>query len=132
MQAEDRFETASCPHCQTRQELGKRSVLAHVSTAAEARAILVQPVAMTESLPRHDSLVDAAASKAKGIRSKTRLAETALEWGCKLFRPLPHGQAIEILQAAGLDAERGEQEIRRLLVQDQIFEPKVGHYSWLS
>ncbi len=105
-----------------------RAAMAQGTTLQAAQSAL-RPDA---PLPRYDDPVDAAAAKARGTINKSERAELVLLWLTRLQESVPHDDAVRSLRRAGLDDERSEKEIVRMLAGDVIFEPKAGFYRHLE
>lgn len=133
-----RHATAQCPKCQDKVELRRRVRLwegASARAAAQAAALLRaggpgqwQP---QQRLVRHDSPVDAAAAAGREHRNASRRAEAVAETLGRLDGTFAYASLMQALEKAGLSADRAEKERIRLLAQDHIFEPTVGHYRML-
>jgi hypothetical protein len=143
---EARHDSAACPGCRKSVELAHRTKLWEGADAREAqrqaahhRAQMAgRTVSATVSLfqpkarsVRHDSPAEEAAATARGIANKGARAEMV---AATLGRggPMPHADLVQALQLAGLDAERSEAEVTRMLAMDILMEPKAGHYRVLG
>lgn len=98
-------------------------------TSLQAAQFALRPDA---PVARYDDPVDAAAAKARGTINKSERADLVLLWLTRLQASVAHDDAIRSLRRAGLDAERSEKEIIRMLAGDVIFEPKAGFYRHLD
>lgn len=141
-----RQASASCPSCSTRCEPGTRRHLWRGDSPQEAQAAaaqlrlpkgayatvqaLAEPKARTA--PRHDSPIDAAAAQGVGITNKSERAEAVARALCRLQGAAPHGELVAALVKAGLDSERAEAEVVRMLATDVLIEPRAGSYRWLG
>lgn len=145
-----RNATSTCPRCQKNVDLRRRRRLwegdapedarqatAAISTAlAQGRPFEEAAQAVTTlqdpaPVPKHDSPVDAAAAKARGITNKSDRAEAVLQWLTELEGTVADADALAALQKAGLTLPRAEKEIVRMLASDVIFEPRAGWYQHL-
>lgn len=74
-----------------------------------------------------EDLVQYAASLVATVVSKPKKADGIVE---ALDDALPEGVPVELVErafvAAGLPFERAEKELRRMLVQDELYEPRPG------
>lgn len=139
---EARHASASCPRCSKKVELAHRTRLWEGPDAQAARqqaadhrarmadrsmAATVQLFQPTERTPRHDSPAEEAAAAARGIANKGSRAEMV---AASLGRSgiMAHAHLVQALHLAGLDAERAEAEVTRMLAMDILMEPKAGHY----
>ncbi len=143
-----RHATASCPRCQKRVDVARRTRLwqgedqrqAQAAVAAHRAAMATgQPVAQIvealrpeEPLARHDDPLDAAAAQARQARNLSERADLLALWGTRLMDGLDHDILMEGLRRAGLPGERAAKEIVRMLATDVIFEPRPGHYRHLE
>lgn len=134
-----RNATATCPRCRTSVELTSRTQLwvgedarqAQVAAAqlrAAGRSTTVGPAAT----PRHDSPADAAAAKGRAIINKSARAEEVARWLERIAGPMPHRVLVEALQRSGLDQDRAEAEITRMLAMDLLMEPKSATYRMVA
>ncbi len=98
-------------------------------TTLEAAQFVLKP---DKPVPRYDDPVDAAAAKARGTINKSERADIVLLWLSRLQETAEHDDAIRSLLRAGLDADRAEKEIIRMLACDVIYEPKAGSYRHLE
>ncbi len=107
-----------------------QAAAAHTRAAAQDApvGILERPV----PLPRHDSVLDAAASKAVGIANKSARAEAVALWLTRLAGGASRTDFVAALEKAGLDRDRSEAEVVRMLAMDILFEPKAGFYRVLQ
>ncbi len=105
-----------------------RAAMAQGTTLAAA-AITLRPA---PRVPRYDDPVDAAAAKARGTVNKSERAEQVMLWLTRLLGDAPHDDVIRSLRRAGLDGERAEKEVVRMLACDVIFEPRAGYYRHLE
>lgn len=87
---------------------------------------------MEAPLVQHDSAVDAAAAKANAVVNKSQKAELVALWLTRLQGPSSHNDHLAAMRKAGLDAERADKEIVRMLAMDVVFEPKAGVYQCLE
>ncbi len=141
--AESRHATSACPRCRTSCDLRRtrpawtgddareaQAAAAHTRAAAQDApvGILERPV----PLPRHDSVLDAAASKAVGIANKSARAEAVALWLTRLAGGASRTDFVAALEKAGLDRDRSEAEVVRMLAMDILFEPKAGFYRVLQ
>lgn len=142
-----RHASASCPSCHKGVDLAHRTKLWEGPDAAEAQRQAAhhraqmgsRTIAATVSLyqpkarvpPRHDSLAEEAAAAGRGIANKGSRAEMV---AAALGRngPMPHADLVQALRLAGLDGERAEAEVTRMLAADLLLEPKAGHYRVLA
>lgn len=141
--AETRHARVSCPRCgqaadlATRQRLwqGDDATAARLA-AGDLRAQAAGACALVLERPtknvRHDSPADAAAAQAAGIINKSDRAEAVALWMTRLVGPTPHGDLVDALRRAGLDAARAEREITRMLAMDYLTEPRAGTYRVLD
>lgn len=83
-------------------------------------------------VPRHDSPVAAAAAKANAVVNKSQKAEAIALWLTRLLGDASHQDYHDAMRMAGLDVERAEKEITRMLAMDVIFEPRAGSYRSLE
>ena len=83
-------------------------------------------------VPRYDTPVDAAAAKANAVVNKSQKAETVALWLTRLQETATHEDYLAALRKAGLDPDRAEKEITRMLAMDVIFEPTAGRYRCLE
>lgn len=141
-----RQASASCPSCNTRCEPGTRRHLWRGESPQEAQAAaaqlrlpkganatiqaLAEPKARAS--PRHDSPVDAAAAQGSGITNKSERAAAVAKALCRLQGAVPHGELVAAFVKAGLEAERAEAEVVRMLATDVLIEPRAGAYRWLG
>jgi len=144
---EQRHASAACPSCHKKVELAHRTRLwegtdareaqqqaAHhraelASKGLSARVSQYQPAPRT---PRHDSPAQEAAAAARGIANKGSRAEQVATTLARLRGAVPHAELVESLQLAGLEAERAEVEVARMLAMDILMEPKAGQYKVLG
>jgi hypothetical protein len=95
---------------------------------------LVEQVMELQSNPRpvrHDSPIDAAAAKSREVINASERAEIVALWLTRLLGPSSDATFREALEKAGLEAERAEKEVIRMLACDVIYEPKMGYYAAL-
>lgn len=130
-----RHATVTCPGCRASVELASRRLLWTGDDARQAQTAAAQarqadrPVLLPPSpLPRHDSPADAAAAAAKGIINKSARAEEVARWLERVGGPMAHRTLVDALQRAGLDQDRAEAEITRMLAMDLLMEPKAATY----
>jgi hypothetical protein len=140
--AELRNASSRCPRCATSLDLrtarihwrgdspqeaqGAAAALSGGAKAAQAIALLATPAA--RALPRHDSRIDAAAAQGTGIRNKSDRADAVAKALVRLAGEAPHGELIQALERAGLDRDRAEAEVTRMLATDILMEPRAGAY----
>ncbi|HEX2066273.1 MAG TPA: hypothetical protein VHI93_05605 [Candidatus Thermoplasmatota archaeon] len=140
---EARHATAACPRCQKTAELAHRTRLWEGLDAREAqrqaahhRAQMAGKVASATvrlfaprppPAPRHDSPAAEAAASARGIANKSARAELVASTLSRAGH-VSHASLLEALRLAGLDAERAEAEVARMLAMDVLMEPRAGHY----
>jgi hypothetical protein len=130
-----RNAAATCPACRTGNELAGRRLLwagddareAQAATAALRQGARPGP-AFPAGTPRHDSPVDAAAAKGRGIVNKSARAEEIARWLERLVGAMPHRSLSDALVRSGMDQDRAEAEITRMLAVDVLLEPRAGHY----
>ncbi len=143
-----RHATVSCPRCHKRVEVKRRTRLWQGDDLKEARsAVALHRAAAAQGtsleaasfslrpdapVPRYDDPVDAAAAKGRGTTNKSDRADLVLLWLTRLQEDVPHDDAIRALRRSGLDAERAEKEVVRMLAGDVIFEPRAGSYRHLE
>jgi hypothetical protein len=140
-----RHETASCPSCHAPVEVARRTRLWQGDDARQAQAAVahhraamagglaaVQALAPRRPEPRHDSPADAAAAQASGLVNKSARAEAVALWMTRLVGLVPHRDLVDAMGKAGLDADRAEREVVRLLATDVMVEPKAGSYRVLD
>ena len=129
-----RNAAATCPRCQAKNGLEGRKKLwqgddardAQGAAAAIAQAGRIRPA--LERLPRHDSPIDAAAAKGRALVNKSARAEMVALWLERLAGPMEHRHLIDAMVRAGLDQDRAEAEVTRMLAMDLLMEPRSGHY----
>jgi hypothetical protein len=143
---ESRHASAACPRCRKGVELAHRVKLWEGTDAREAQrqaaqhhsqmagkgvSAAVSVYQPTARVSCHDSPAEEAAASARGIANKGSRAEMV---AATLSRggPATHADLIDALQLAGLDADRAEAEVTRMLAMDILLEPKAGHYRMLS
>lgn len=143
---ESRHASAACPRCSKKVDLAHRTKLWEGADAREAQrqaaqhraALTGKTVSATVSLyqprprtVRHDSHAEEAAAAAKGIANKGSRAEQV---AATLDRHggMAHADLVDALQLAGLDRDRAESEVTRMLAMDFLMEPKAGHYRVLG
>lgn len=145
-----RHKTATCPRCPTMVDLRRRRRLWEGDAPEDARQAVVglnaalrqglgeqeagaalAALTLPEQTPKHDSVLDAAAAKARAVTNMSQRAETVALWLHRLQGPTSDEQFMDALQKAGLPAERAEREIIRMLACDIIYEPRVGAYAIL-
>jgi hypothetical protein len=143
---ETRHASAACPSCRKPAELAHRTKLWEGTDAREAQRqaahhraqLATRTVSAAVSLyqprprvARHDSPAEETAASARGIANKGSRAEVV---AATLSRagPASHADLVGALQLAGLDADRAELEVTRMLAMDILLEPKAGHYRTLS
>jgi predicted RNA-binding Zn-ribbon protein involved in translation (DUF1610 family) len=142
---ESRHTTASCPSCHAQVEVAARTRLWQGDDAREAQAAVghhraalagglaaVQRSTARRPEPRHDSATDAAAAQASGLANKSARAEAVALWMTRLVGQVTHCDLVEAMGKAGLDADRAEREVVRLLATDVMVEPKAGLYRVLD
>ncbi len=136
-----RHATATCPRCQKKVDLRKRTRLWEGASAAEAQAAAASlrdeeraEIMLADHRPvvRHDSPVSAAAAQANAAVNKSEKAELIATWLTRLKGLSTHAEYLAAMQQAGLDEERSEKEIIRMLATDVIYEPKAGSYRALD
>lgn len=140
-----RHKTSSCPRCQKSVDLAKRTRLWQGDSPQDARRAIQtlradlaggreHVVALQDArpVPRHDSPVAAAAAKANAVVNKSQKAEAIALWLTRLVGDASHAQYLDALRMAGLDRERAEKEITRMLAMDVTYEPRAGHYRSLE
>ena len=140
-----RHATASCPACATTYDLAGRTpvwqgddaraaqaAVAHHRAALSGGLAAVQMLKPRRPEPRHDSPADAAAAQAGGIVNLSARAEAVALWMTRLRGLVPHRELLEAMGKAGIDGERAEREVVRLLATDLMMEPKAGHYRILD
>jgi hypothetical protein len=141
-----RHDTASCPSCHAQAEVAARTRLwqgddarqaqlavAHHRAALAGGLAAVQGLAPRRPEPRHDSAADAAAAQASGLTNKSARAEAVALWMTRLRGGLvPHAELVDAMGKAGLDADRSEREVVRLLATDVMVEPRAGFYRVLD
>lgn len=141
---------ASCPRCQKRNEIRKRTRLWEGPNARDAQSAAVHlrtqmakgiepeialksfKMAQEDAVPRHDSPIDAAAAKARAVTNKSQRADAVALWLTRLVGDVDHMGYLDALERAGLERTRGEKEIVRMLAGDVIFEPQAGRYRCLD
>ncbi len=131
-----RHAAISCPRCQAKVEMRGRSLLWQGDDARDAQAAASQAsrrgaipdLVGPERIPRHDSPADAAAAQAKSIINKSARAEAVALWLDRIAGPVPHRLLVDSLERAGLDQDRAEAEITRMLALDLLMEPRSGYY----
>lgn len=101
---------------------------AAAAASLRAKAAGAPDLSPNEPMPRHDCLSDAAAAQARGLVNKSRRAEAVALWMNRLGGDALHADLVEAMVAAGLDAERAEREIVRMLATDYLGEPRAGRY----
>ncbi|HUR62601.1 MAG TPA: hypothetical protein VM286_09595 [Candidatus Thermoplasmatota archaeon] len=144
---ETRHASASCPSCKKGVDLAHRTRLwegddglvaqrqaglhraAMADRSAPAGASLFQPAA---GALRHDSPAEEAAAAARGIANKGARAEMVAGTLDRLQGPMAHAVLVRALQSAGLEPERAELEVARMLAMDILMEPKAGLYRMLA
>lgn len=146
-----RHATTTCTSCRKTADVSRRrrlwqgdnlreaqSAAAAMRTAraqdlpeAEAHQA-VQALHPPQPLARHDSPIDAAAAKAHGIVNKSARAEAVALWMTRLLSQPTEDELMQAMRKAGLDGERAEREIVRMLAADVMYEPRVGHYAVLD
>jgi len=140
-----RHAAVSCPSCGTAVDLADRVKLWQGDSAADARAAAahhraamagglpaVQSLRPRRPEPKHDSPADAAAAQASGIVNKSARAEAVALWMTRLVGLVPHADLVAAMGKAGLDADRAEREVVRLLATDLMVEPRAGSYRVLD
>lgn len=140
-----RHKTSTCPRCQKSVELARRTRLWQGDSPTEARQAIQtlradmaggreQVVALHDArpVPRHDSPIAAAAAKANAVINKSQKAETIALWLTRLQGDGSHEDHLEAMRQAGLDRDRAEKEITRMLAMDVLFEPRAGRYRCLE
>lgn len=137
-----RHATATCPRCKSKVDLAARKPLWTGDDAAQAQAAVAEASARRKGgagtalppspLPRHDSPADAAAAAAKGIINKSARAEEVARWLERVGGPMAHRTLVDALQRAGLDQDRAEAEITRMLAMDLLMEPKSATYRMVA
>jgi hypothetical protein len=137
-----RNATASCPHCNAKADRqhqlalweGEDARAAQAATAqkrAAAGGVHGQQLAMLAApvrMPRHDSVLDAAAAQVRHVTNKSDRAEAVARWMERLASPFRHEDLIAALERAGLDAKRCHDEVIRLLSNDILLEARPGLY----
>lgn len=83
-------------------------------------------------VPRHDSPRSAAAAKANAVVNKSQKADIIALWLTRLQGDGSHDDHVEAMREAGIDRERAEKEITRMLAMDVVFEPVPGRYRCLE
>jgi len=132
--AEARHASSTCVRCGERHSHAAGRVLASGVPAAAAREIVARAAAPQGPAPaprvdRHDDPLDAAAAKGRAIANRSARAEAVALWCCRLLGgAVRHAQLLDALQRAGLDADRAEQEVVRMLACDLLLEPRPGLY----
>jgi hypothetical protein len=137
---EARHAAARCPGCQARNEIAGRNPLWRGDDAQQARAVVASLRAGDHALdnagppklPRHDSVADAAAARALGIVNRSSRAEAVAFHLVRLRGQAPHDELVEAMLKAGLDPDRAEAEITRMLALDVILEPRAGRYAMVA
>ncbi len=133
-----RHEQATCPRCRKTFKLADRHRLwqGEGARAAQAAAAALraggQEVAPPNKTPRHDSPVEAAAAQAVGIINKSRKAEVVALWLTRLTGLVPHADLVAGMEFAGLERDRAEREVVRMLATDILTEPRAGSYRVLD
>lgn len=105
-----------------------RAASAHGGSPEAVQASLRMPA----KVPRHDDPLHAAAAQAKRITNKSERADTIALWLTRLQGDTPHEDYVTAMGHAGIDGERAEKEILRMLAADVIFEPRAGLYRSLE
>jgi hypothetical protein len=142
-----RHATVSCPSCRKAVELSQRTKLWEGEDALVAQrqaglhraAMAAKTVSPAVSLfqpatrvVRHDSPMEEAAAAARGIANKGSRAEMVAGTLDRLQGLTPHASLVHALQLAGLERERAELEVARMLAMDILMEPKAGQYRMLA
>ncbi len=143
----------TCPRCQTSVDVRRRRRFWEGPDAIEARAAAgrvaaafaqgLDPAdgsadgpeqALIDRRPavRHDTPMDAAAAKGRQHTNKSARAEEVALWMTRLVGDVAHDDLVAALQRSGLDFDRAEREVTRMLAADVIFEPRAGHYRHLD
>jgi hypothetical protein len=145
---ETRHANASCPRCGKGVALAHRTRLWEGSDAREAqrsaalhghrmaskaisgRLTTFQP--SPKALQSHACASDEAAARAAGIANKSSRAEAVALHLDGLQGIMAHAGLVEALEKAGLDRERAEAEVTRMLAMDVLVEPRAGQYRTLG
>ena len=142
--ADLRHATAHCPRCRQKADLRSQPLLWQGETAQEAQAAVASirgagspDIARlserpAHALPRHDSPTDAAAARGAGIRNKSDRAEAVALALTRLSGAAAHDDLVAALEKSGLDRERSEAEVTRMLAADRMMEPKAGYYRFIE
>lgn len=132
-----RHASVACPRCRTSIDLASSKMVwqgddaraAQDAAATASQRLAGQPApSRPERVPRHDSPADAAAAQGKGIINKSARAEAVALWLDRIAGPVPHRMLVDALMRSGLDQDRAEAEITRMLAMDLLMEPRSGHY----
>lgn len=83
---------------------------------------------MAPRVARHDTAIDAAAASSRGIANKSQRAEMVALTLTRATRDMAHADLVEALLRSGLDRERAEREVVRMLACDILTEPRAGRY----
>jgi DNA-directed RNA polymerase subunit RPC12/RpoP len=139
---EQRNQTAKCPACSRVVAIAGRlklwegdNGLQAAEAAGRQRASGFDVAALENQgakVPRHDSPADAAAAQAQGIINQSRRAESVATWMTRLVGQPSHQQLVEAMAKAGLEQQRAEREIVRMLACDYLTEPRAGTYRVLA
>lgn len=138
-----RYDTSSCPRCGTKAELARRTRLWQGDDARDAQRAAadlragdghatVTALADDRHLPRYDSPVDAAAAKAAAVVNQSQRADIVAWWLTRLVGDAGHDDYVTAMERAGLQPDRAEKEITRMLATDVIYEPRAGTYRVLE
>jgi DNA-directed RNA polymerase subunit RPC12/RpoP len=143
-----RHTNVACPGCRHRVAVARRTRLWQGDSMNEAqqavalhRAAFAQDtnivaaaaiMRMPSPLARHDDPLDAAAAKCKAIRNASARADELGKWLTRLVGQASHDTWLDGLSRAGLDPERAQKELVRMLATDVIFEPRAGFYAHLG
>ncbi len=141
---ERRHETVTCPRCgHTTAQASRKPIWTgdDVSGAQEALTLHhggIAALAASQRPPNraarlpHDSAVAAAASRGTGIINKSERAEAVARALASAPQTAGHADLRLALEHAGLERERAESEIVRMLATDILMEPRAGQYTLVS
>jgi hypothetical protein len=118
----------ACVSCRNTFEAALHAGLVRCVPCQEAHALSLP----ARTLPRHDSPIDAAAALASGIRNRSERAQAAALALSRLQGLVTHADLVAALERSGLDGERAEAEVVRMLAADVLIEPRAGHYRALG
>lgn len=139
---ETRHANAKCPNCRTNAQLAGKRRLWEGPDAAGAQAAAAQHASLLAGAPllkgtpapvrRHDNALEAAAASARGIANKSQRAEMVALTLTRAQGASPHDQLVQAMLLAGLDAERAQKEVVRMLACDVLTEPRAGRYAVIN